>query len=1234
MFFGKSVSKWKIDVLKGSPLFDADDYAKEFGLAAARDPVRHYLENWAHSLANPSKFFDAAYYLKLYGDVAERKINPLLHYLTNGWKEGRSPSPLFDRNEFLAAHPYVQAGSVDLAEFCIRAYGDYNWKARRALPRVASESTNKKVTPGVVIPEISIPDVVMPEIVMPEVVVPEVVAEDSSDSVAKLCSSEFDQEYYISTYPDVKASGMDPYIHYMNHGFAEDRNPRPDFDVFFYKNTYLEGRNDINPFVHYLTVGRSTNFKTRSENSKVIGLPHDEAVSLSVCVHVHCFYPELLGEVCAGILNFPEGSHIVVTVCTEADRQYCSKYLKQYVPHFSNDVILVQNRGRDIAPFIVGCADIWKKYDVVLHLHTKRSKHISWGDAWRKYIYDQTMGSKDLVAAVLGNFARNEDLGALYPENYYDIKKFIITNANAEGVKSALRFLEIDEEYCSAEFAAGSMAWYRTSSLDSLIEKINDVELFESEDGQVDGTFAHALERVIPAQVRANGYSVCAYSTPIRTSVGEPLPGSGRDFGSSFVTDAWPRDSVRAVHPPRPLAPPSRSFNSKSLDIHWVIPGFGKGAGGHMTIFRMVKYLEEFGHQQTIWVQNANHIPNEEVARQQIIDWYVKIGSNVSVLYLPEDVRQLSGDVIIATDCWTAFPVSQAQKFKERFYFIQDFEPDFHPAGANRLVAESTYDLGFSALCAGDWLDGLMKERGCWSRSWDLAADHEIYFPVSSGSGGAFPMAREVQIAFYARPYTPRRAVELGFAALERLKKSGRRFHVHLFGEHNIDVPYDFPCTQHGVLSHEQLAVLYQSSDIGLVYSATNYSLIPLEMIACGLPVVELDVPSTRAIFKNDEVAFAPPTPYGIADTIEGLLNNPDKMNRQRENGFTFIRNKSWEGSARKVEASIIEKLRDLGFGDVSSKIFAPVFISKPKVSVFIPTYNAGKEFEAVLNSVVSQRTDFEYDVLVIDSSSTDGTPGLVGKFGSKKVRLHQIDKRDFQHGRTRNLGISMTDGDYVAILTQDAMPANDAWLASLIGGFKQGDRVAGVTGRHRAYPTHGPFVSRDIEGHFDNLKLLPSVIDSSVGLPSHYFRGSITWRMLAYFYSDNNSAMSRRVWKDLPYPDIEWGEDYVWSASAIKAGYQKAYVDEAVVFHSHDLSEKDTFKVAMAEGKFWAAEFGIKLHTDASSVIAQMCDTDRRYARENGIVESVLKRRLKSIDALVRGRMYGWKESQSRDVS
>lgn len=1224
MFFGKSVSKWKINVLKGSPLFDADGYAKEFGLIGVRDPVRHYLENWTHSLANPSKFFDAAYYLKLYDDVAERNINPLLHYLTNGWKEGRSPSPLFDRNEFLAAHPYVQADSVDLAEFCIRAYGDYNWQARRTLTPVESDLVNQNVVPGLV----------MPEIVVPEIAVPELTGDDFGAQVAKLCAAEFDRDYYLSMYPDVKSSGMDPYMHYMGHGFSEDRNPRSDFDAFFYKNAYLKGRNEINPFAHYLGVGRDANFKPRSENSEVINPSLDGGANLSVCIHVHCFYPELLGEVCAGLLNFPSGSHVVVTVCTEADRQYCSKYLDHHIPHLSNDVVLVQNRGRDIAPFIVGCSDVWKKYDIVLHLHTKRSKHISWGDAWRKYIYDQTMGSKDLIGAILGYFSRNASLGALYPENYYDIKKNIIANANTEGVKGALRFLDIDEKYCSAEFAAGSMAWFRTDSLRSLIEKIDDIELFESEDGQVDGTFAHALERVIHAQVRSSGYLVHAYSTPIRVSVGQPLPGPGRDFGSSFVTDAWPRDSVRAVHPPRPLAPPSHSFNRKSLDIHWVIPGFGKGAGGHMTIFRMIKFLEEFGHQQTIWIQNANHIPNEEVARQQIIDWYVKIGSNVSVLYLPEDVRQLSGDVIIATDCWTAFPVSQAEKFKERFYFIQDFEPDFHAAGANRLVAESTYDLGFSALCAGDWLDGLMKERGCWSRSWDLAADHEIYFPISSGRSDSFPKTREVQIAFYARPYTPRRAVELGFAALERLNKSGRRFHVHLFGEQNINVPYNFPCTQHGVLSHEQLAALYQSADIGLVYSATNYSLIPLEMIACGLPVVELDVPSTRAIFKNDEVTFALPTPYGIADAIEELLGDSERINRQRENGFSFIRDKSWEGSARKVEASIIEKLIDLGFADVSSKIFAPALISKPKVSVFIPTYNAGKDFEAVLNSVVNQKADFEYDVLVIDSSSTDNTPGIVSKFGGRNVRLHQIDKREFQHGRTRNLGISMTDGDYVAILTQDAMPVDDSWLASLVHGFKLGNRVAGVTGRHRAYPMHGAFVSRDIENHFDNLSFLPSVIDSTVGLPSNYFRGSVTWRMLAYFYSDNNSAISRRVWKDLPYPDIEWGEDYVWASSAIKAGYQKAYVNDAVVFHSHDLSEKDTFKVAMAEGKFWGAEFGIKLHSDEASVIAQMCDIDRRYAREKGVVEGVLKRRLKFNELLVRGRMYGWKESQSRDVS
>ena len=325
-----------------------------------------------------------------------------------------------------------------------------------------------------------------------------------------------------------------------------------------------------------------------------------------------------------------------------------------------------------------------------------------------------------------------------------------------------------------------------------------------------------------------------------------------------------------------------RCCNARQLDIHWILPSFnGPGAGGHMTIFRMVRYLETFGHRQTIWLQNAVQFTDQAEAKQKIRRWYQPIGDAVNVLFLPEDVRALQGDVLIATDCWTAFPAAAATNFQERFYFIQDHEPFFHPAGENQLMAELTYEFGFACLCAGDWLLQQAKARGDWAVAWQLASDPAYYFPPPAQRTEGAPRS----IAFYARQYTPRRAVRLGLAALESLHQSGVAFHVHLFGEDKLDFDLPFAHTFHGVLSPEELGALYRACDLGLVFSATNYSLIPLEMMACDLPVVELDGPSTRAIFQDDEVTFAKPAPYLIAEAIRSLMNDPERRIAQAAKG-------------------------------------------------------------------------------------------------------------------------------------------------------------------------------------------------------------------------------------------------------------------------------------------------------------------------------------------------------------
>ncbi len=223
------------------------------------------------------------------------------------------------------------------------------------------------------------------------------------------------------------------------------------------------------------------------------------------------------------------------------------------------------------------------------------------------------------------------------------------------------------------------------------------------------------------------------------------------------------RHSQIAREAPRELSPLSHFYNSKALDIHWIIPSFAQGAGGHMTIFRIVELLDHFGHHQTLWIQNAVQFADQAEAKRRIQLWYRPIGDRPHVRFLPEDVRELSGDVLIATDCWTAFPAAQSHQLQGAVYFVQDYEPSFHPTGEMQLIAERTYDFGFSALCAGLWREGLMRQRGLWARSWNLCADHEITISASRAVVESTP-----RIAFYARAYTPRRAVTLGLAPLRR----------------------------------------------------------------------------------------------------------------------------------------------------------------------------------------------------------------------------------------------------------------------------------------------------------------------------------------------------------------------------------------------------------------------------------------------------------------------------------
>lgn len=672
------------------------------------------------------------------------------------------------------------------------------------------------------------------------------------------------------------------------------------------------------------------------------------------------------------------------------------------------------------------------------------------------------------------------------------------------------------------------------------------------------------------------------------------------------------------------LAPIKTTFNAGEMNIHWVVPAFAPGGGGHMTIFRMIHFLEIAGHKQTLWVNNPGSGETVESAYQMLENHFQHFTGDIR--FVDETLSDAEGDAIIATDCWTVYPVLSTRKFQRRFYFVQDFEPSFHPMGSNYLLADQTYHEDLDCLCASPWLEQLMTEKyGRWARHFWLAADQRIYHPSDAVKKG-----RKPRIAVYARHFTARRAVELAFLALEQLAKSGANFAVDFFGAPLAfdKAPFDF--VDHGVASQEELARIFQKADVGLVFSATNYSLVPQEMMACGLPIVELEVESTRAIFPDEVVSLAKPDPKEIAKAISALLENPDRRKKQADAALAWVSKFSWPASADLIETAIRERLAE--FATVETASEATTATEGNKASIVIPTLNAGPVFERVLEAVANQRAPWPFEVLVVDSGSTDGTLDVVKRFPN--VRLHEIDKKDFNHGATRNLGAELTDGEFIAFLTHDAMPVNDRWLYNMVTSIERFPNAAGAFGKHYAWPDASPFTKRDMKQHFELFGTLPIAISKDTN-KKRWKNKEESWLQALHFYSDNNSCFRRSVWKDIPYRKVAFGEDQLWAWDIINAGYEKVYAPQAIVYHSHDYDEAETFERSRIESAFFKHFFGYELMKDKEALektVNALNASDARWAQDHDVAADETETRQKLNLARLKGYLAGVREADREE--
>lgn len=499
-----------------------------------------------------SGLFDEKYYLEIYEDVRKSDINPLKHYIKNGWKEGRNPSESFNTND------YIQQNNILL-----------NSKYSPLFHQIKSLSNKQKATL-------------------------------SEYNIIKR-SGLFDEKYYLQTYEDVKNANIEAIKHFMEFGWKEKRNPSDRFNTNFYLETYKDVKEaNINPLIHYIKYGRKEERSIQPENNIVVvhkvskikklifitkyakNNPHlvkkffievkahgllcaiqkinsfnmnrnidnnhsikfenidlilkkslnkkfkimsgkldtntnnqlDIIQTHKIAIHLHLYYLDLLDYFINYLNYMPYEYDLYISIVNGADKEYVTKEFQNKLKKMNAICVeQVPNKGRDIAPLIIQFGKRLLKYDYIAHIHSKKSIHNNKLNTWLDEIMGTLFGSEQNIKNIITLLSSG--IKFVYPENKYENVMYHNCGWSgnyrvAEKVLGKYTKLNIsDFEY--VDFPQGFMFWSKRDALNDFLSLPLEYKSFESEPIGSDGTLAHALERlpfVLSNNLEGSNYKV------------------------------------------------------------------------------------------------------------------------------------------------------------------------------------------------------------------------------------------------------------------------------------------------------------------------------------------------------------------------------------------------------------------------------------------------------------------------------------------------------------------------------------------------------------------------------------------------------------------------------------------------------------------------------------------------------------------------------------------------------
>jgi rhamnosyltransferase len=268
-----------------------------------------------------------------------------------------------------------------------------------------------------------------------------------------------------------------------------------------------------------------------------------------------------------------------------------------------------------------------------------------------------------------------------------------------------------------------------------------------------------------------------------------------------------------------------------------------------------------------------------------------------------------------------------------------------------------------------------------------------------------------------------------------------------------------------------------------------------------------------------------------------------------------------------------------------------------PRVSILLPTRDGERDLERLLPVLERQKVSGGVELLATDTASRDKSVELLRRAG---FAVETIRPAEFGHGRTRNALAARARGEFLAFFSQDALPEGDDFVERLVAPFGD-ERLAGTYARILPNPDDDALTARSVLAA-PQAAAAPALFELAPGTRLEDLPLEVALAMLSF--SNVASAIRARAWREVPFPDVVFGEDFAWAARALPAGWRLRFSPECVVRHAHRYGPRSAFERYRVDAAFHRRAHGHRLRPGLFGLVrglAHECLADLAHVGRHG---------------------------------